>query len=218
MAKMSACLSCKQHYFRNEAACPHCGALTPAANPVAGLAHRARMGGLMLFTALTTTACYGTPMPQGALPPNGGAAIERPLPRVPSTPGTANLFVTPKGEAQGSRVVTLESVTLVGNKLTLKGNGVDIQIEAQDDTVFKSFEGIKAALPVEQMKGLWATVSHGAEGRANTQYTFAAPGEKAAIGVLQLSSFETDDVAGFLKLESEGVTMELYFRAVLSTQ
>lgn len=215
MAKMSACLTCHQHYFRSEAACPHCGALTPAANPVAGLAHRARMGGLMLFTALTTTACYGTPAPPGALPPNSKVAVEEPLPRLPVT-GKANLFLTPKGEAPEKRVVTIESVTLVGNKLTLKGNGVDVQIEAVDDTVFKSFTGVKEALPVEKMKGLWATVTSTAPGKANTMYTFAAPGEKAPFGTLQLASFEDNDVAGHLKLEVDGTVMELYFRAALS--
>lgn len=218
MAKMSACLSCQQHYFRNEAACPHCGSLTPAANPIAGLAHRVRMGGLMLFTALTTTACYGTPAPPGVAPGGTRTTVEEPKPQVPPTAGKANLFITPKDEAQEKRVVTIDSVTLKGNMLVIKGNGLTLEIEAKDDTVFKSFEGIKAPLNVEDMKVLTANVSSTAPGKATSMYTFDSRSDTALKGTLQLSSFEQENVGGTLRIENERATMELYFHAVLSTQ
>jgi hypothetical protein len=215
MAKMSACLQCQQHYFRNEAACPHCGASTPAANPLAGMSKRVRMGGLMLFTALTTTACYGVPAPVG---PQGPTKAPTAVERVPTQVNRGNLFVTPKGGTRTSRVVTLESAILNGNRINIKGNGLDILIEAMDDTVFKPFTGVKEALPVEKMKNLWVTVSDQQVGSPSQTYTFAAPGDKAPMGSLQLSNFDETNVSGHLKLEVDGTLMELYFSVQRSTQ
>lgn len=229
MRKMTHCAGCRQHFFASEARCPHCGASAPA-GPFTRMARSMRAGGLMVFTALTTTACYGVPSP-GMLdaPLPGQPGYEQPLPQVPSSRNRAHVFVTPRGGVKSAQTAHSVWARIEGNKLQLTsergaGYGFDVMIEAPDASAFASAPGVREPLTVQQMTALSAEVSYyDVAGLASSapepdparykSITLRLPAATAAQGNLQLSRVDDETVGGVLRAEIDGTLIEIYFLA-----
>lgn len=56
---LRTCTTCQRHYQDQEPSCPFCATASAPGSP--RLSKRLALGGLMLLTAATATACYGTP-------------------------------------------------------------------------------------------------------------------------------------------------------------
>jgi hypothetical protein len=68
---MRPCTACRRHVQDEETACPFCGTDLPIGSGRPRLMKRLALGGVMLVTAATATACYGTPpLPEGLLQPS----------------------------------------------------------------------------------------------------------------------------------------------------
>ena len=233
MANMNHCPACRQHFLLHEHLCPHCGAAAPGGR-MGRYVRQARMGGLMLFTALTTTACYGSPPMPGTLPRVPRTPIEQPLPKLPTTIGTAYVFVTPKGQAKQAITLKLAAATLEGTAFTLTeasaggaaaggetsggeaaGPPFTVSIEAAEASAFvaPAKDEPFLALPVEKMRRLSLSGTYqDAKGRQAT-VAVALPGATAAQGNLQLSRLEDDVVAGVLRVDYADTLIEVYFLA-----
>lgn len=85
MTKLVPCPSCARHRRQGSAPCPHCQAPGPAGTLAARLTRHARIGGLALFTAVTATACYGTP----PAPDMAGMPSPSPTPGASPSPSQA---------------------------------------------------------------------------------------------------------------------------------
>lgn len=207
MAQMSPCSQCQRLYFAREAHCPHCGALA-VASPVGRFVRQAKMSGLMLFTALTTTACYGTPQmvvePPGKVPPGQ----EQPLTRVPASVGKAYVFLTGQnGSKIYQRTVEVGTAAVEPRKLAFgSGRWLTVNIEASAD-VFVPVEGAREAIPLESLKGLVVKVDDGVKTR-----TFS-PAEESLKGTLQIARVDDGAIGGVLRLEQNGELLEVYFLA-----
>lgn len=207
MAQMSPCNQCQRLYFAREAFCPHCGA-TAVASPVSRFVRQAKMSGLMLFTALTTTACYGTPQmvvePPGQVPPGQ----EQPLTQVPAAIGKAYVFLTGQnGYKIYQRTVEVGTAAVEPRKLAFgSGRWLTVNMEANADA-FVPVEGTREALPLESLKSLVVTVDDGVKTR-----TFSLA-EEGLDGSVQISRVDKDAVGGVLRLEQNGELVEIYFLA-----
>lgn len=208
MAQMTHCSGCQKHYFRHEAACPHCGA-AGRSGPVRAFVRQAKMGGLMLFTALTTTACYGTPAmiegPGGVMPPG----YEQPEPKVPATPGVAYAFLQPKEGETAQRTLKLKDAELTGAMLTIgSADGrLKVTIEVIDAAALRPADGVQESIPLSAMKAL--TVEATVDGE---RLAIQAPGEVSA-GYLQIARLDDETIGGTLRLEKDGQVFDLYFLA-----
>lgn len=224
MANMNHCQACRQHYYLHERACPHCGTAAPGGR-VGRYVRRAKLGGLMLFTALTTTACYGAPPPPGTQPKGKGTVIEQPLSKVPTTAGTAYVFVTPKGVGKQGSTLTLATAVLEGGVLSFKegapGGGavtdtaLSIVIEAADPQAFQppAKDAAFPALPVEKMKRLEVSAKYtNAQGR-KVNAEVKSPTEAGIQGTLQLSQMDSVSVGGVLQVDKADMLIEVYFLA-----
>jgi hypothetical protein len=238
---MTQCTACQRHFFARESRCPHCQA-EGARSPLAAILRQAKMGGLLLFTAFTTTACYGTPavmMPPGGRP---NLATEQPLRKVPATAGKAYVFVSNSKGVVASRTIGLESTSVPGGtELSLVGmpgpSSFSLRIKAKDASVFAERQGVIAALPVEAMAELTlqaslagVSASPSASGVPSpsesasapeapapttppTVVSIAAPGSTPVQGQLQLSRSDADAIGGTLRLQSGDTLVEIYFLA-----
>jgi rRNA maturation protein Nop10 len=214
--RMNHCTSCRKHFFLTDARCPHCGT-EAAGGPAARFVRQAKMGGLMLFTALTTTACYGTPAlvegPNRPLPPS----VEEPKERVPTTLGTAFLYARDAGGAADPRTVRLMTASIEGAVLKLSStlaNGVTLTIEADTAAAFQPVQGVREALPVEKMKRLEidAAFTRGTSSEY-THVNFKGPGGAALKGTLQLSRLDETAIGGTLIVSEGDKQVTLYFLA-----
>lgn len=224
MANMNHCRACRRPYFLHEAACPFCGVQAPGGR-MGRYVRRAKVGGLMLFTALTTAACYGSPPPPGTIPRNLKPAAEQPLAKMPTRPGTAYLFVTPKGKAKTGATLQLEKALLEGTALkvntaplpdsALPVSEFFMSIEAAEVAAFQAPGKNEAfqPLPVEKMKLLQMAVPYADEKGRTVNLEVSVPGSTGAQGVLQLSRLDDDAVGGVLRIDYADTTVELYFLA-----
>ena len=226
MANLNHCAACRQHYFLHEHACPHCGAAAPGGR-LGRYVRRARVGGLMLFTALTTTACYGSPSYVGSLPARTKPSVEQPLPKVPTAIGTAYVFVTPKGKAKQQATIRLDKAVLEGTALTLHEAAPEagasmplirvatLLIEAADAKAFQAPAKDEAfqALPIAQMKKLEVAGSYVDEKGRQATVEVKLPGATAAQGGLQLSRLDEGAIAGVLRVDYADTLIEVYFLA-----
>lgn len=108
---MRPCEACRRHVRHDETACPFCGTdLTASVTGRPRLMKRLALGGAMLFTAATATACYGTPpipddllaspspLPSGQLPSSLPSGLPTPGPTSPIAP---NPSTSPSPPPQG---------------------------------------------------------------------------------------------------------------------
>ena len=58
---LRSCPSCGRHHFAHETRCPFCQAAVAPGADRPSLTKSAALGGLMVLTAVTATACYGAP-------------------------------------------------------------------------------------------------------------------------------------------------------------
>lgn len=227
MANMNHCQACRRPYFLHEAACPFCGVQAPGGR-VGRYVRRAKVGGLMLFTALTTAACYGSPPPPGTIPRNLKPSAEQPLTKMPTTVGTAYLFVTPKGKAKSGRTLTLEKAVLEGSALNFRTPGNPetppqalpisefyVNIEATDASAFNAPGKNEAfqPLPVEKMKFFTMSAPYTDEKGRTVFLEVNVPDGTGAQGTLQLSRLDDEAVGGVLRIDYADTTVELYFLA-----
>lgn len=207
MRPMSFCPTCQQHHYQDEAACPRCLGV-PASRP-SEIARRLKMGGLLVFTALTTTACYGAPPP--AFIPVGGSIFQGPSEKVPTKSGTAYLYVTRKGESAVQSNLSLETATFDGTKLGFKSSNaareLEVSLEAADATAFAIQAGARAALPLEKLKSFsLSTILSG-----GSPVNVTLPGKEAITGNLQIDNVTDTTIGGVLTLDMDGVTVRCYF-------
>lgn len=213
--RMNHCTACQKHFFLHENACPHCGEAI-AGGRMSRFVRQARMGGLMLFTALTTTACYGSPAVVNYPGNNPGMTNQEPLEKkAPTELNIAYVFVTPKaGERESGQTVRLNKAVITGNTLTLTSDGdVKLVIEASSADAFTVKPGVRDALNVEQMTKLEAEASYLTASGARRLVTIKSPGSAAVSGVLQLSRLDDKTVGGTLLLNADGQSLQLYFLA-----
>lgn len=212
--RMNHCTACKKHFFLTENLCPHCGQ-EAAGGPVSRFVRQAQMGGLLLFTALTTTACYGTPV-MNQLPVNGpSTAVEVPKDKqLPTTNGTAYLYITPKDGAEVNQGLTLARATIEGTKLTLRSadNRHVVTIEVPSADAFKVGSGVRDAVDVSQMKSLSVITAYMANGQT-MPISWSYPGQTPVSGVLQIAQVSDATISGTLLLNSNGQSVQLYFNA-----
>jgi hypothetical protein len=213
--RMNHCTSCRKHFFLTDARCPHCGT-EATGGPAARFVRQAKMGGLMLFTALTTTACYGTPalvQNPNTLPPG----VEEPKERVPSTIGTAFMFVRDTGGVSARETLRLKAASIQGAVLTLRSAtaaGVMVVIEADSAAAFEPVQGVREALPVEKMKRLEVEAGYGSgTGGERTLVTLKGPGGASLKGTLQLSRLDEAAIGGTLIVSEGDKQVTLYFLA-----
>lgn len=224
MANMNHCRACQRPYYLHEDACPFCGVAAPGGR-AGRYVRRAKVGGLMLFTALTTAACYGAPPPPGALPKNSKPGVEQPLTKMPTTPGTAYLFVTAKGKPRQGSTLQLAAAVLADGTLTIKegatGGGLvpadplSITIEAADAAAFEPPAKNEAyqPLPVEKMKRLELSAAYTTDLGRKAILEVKLPGASGVEGLLQLSQLQDDSVGGVLRIDYADTLIELYFLA-----
>jgi hypothetical protein len=178
---------------------------------------QARMGGLMLFTALTTTACYGSPAVVNVPERNGGLTNQEPLEKkAPTELNRAYQFVTPTQYARESgRSFQLEKAVITGNTLTLTGDGGQFKliVEVASAEAFAAKAGVREAINVEQMVKLEAEGSYFDLNGNPRLITMKAPGSPAVTGVLQLSRVDETAIGGTLLLNSDNRSYQLYFLA-----
>ncbi|MFN3431609.1 MAG: hypothetical protein ACK46X_16855 [Candidatus Sericytochromatia bacterium] len=213
--RMNHCTSCRKHFFLTDARCPHCGT-EAAGGPAARFVRQAKMGGLLLFTALTTTACYGTPAlveNPNRMPPG----IEEPKERVPSTIGTAYMFVRDAGGVSSKQTLRMRSASIEGAVLSLSSidaDGVKVTIEADSAAAFQPVQGVREALPVEKMKNLLIEASYpSGTGGERTLVTLKGPGGANLKGTLQLSRLDDVAIGGTLIVGEGDKQVTLYFLA-----
>lgn len=214
--RMNHCTECQKHFFLHENACPHCGAAI-AGGRMSRFVRQARMGGLMLFTALTTTACYGSPAVVNVPDGNGGMTNQEPLEKkAPTELSRAYQFVTPTQYARESgRSFRLDKAIVSGNTLTLTGDGGQFKlvVEAASAEAFAAKAGVRDAINVEQMVKLEAEGSYFDLNGNPRVITMKAPGSPAVTGVLQLSRVDATAIGGTLLLNADGRSYQLYFLA-----
>lgn len=213
--RMNHCTACQKHFFLHENACPHCGAAI-AGGRMSRFVRQARMGGLMLFTALTTTACYGSPAVVNVPDGNGGMTNQEPLEKkAPTELNIGYVFVTPKaGERESGQTVRLNKAVVTGNTLTLSSDSdFKLVIEASSAEAFAVKPGVREALNVEQMTQLEAEASYYTASGAKRLVTIRVPGSAAVSGVLQLSRLDEKAVGGTLLLNADGQSLQVYFLA-----
>ncbi|MNS40735.1 hypothetical protein D3C72_730620 [compost metagenome] len=213
--RMNHCPSCRKHFFLTDARCPHCGT-EAAGGPAARFVRQAKMGGLLLFTALTTTACYGTPalvQNPNTLPPG----IEEPKERVPVTIGTAFVFVRDTGGISAKETLKMQAATIDGAVLTLRSvtdPSFKVVIEADSAAAFQPVQGVREALPVEKMKRLEVEAGYASgTGGERTLVTFKGPGGANLKGTLQLSRLDDIAIGGTLIVGEGDKQVTLYFLA-----
>lgn len=214
--RMNHCTACQKHFFLHENACPHCGEAISGGR-MSRFVRQARMGGLMLFTALATTACYGSPAVVNYPGNSPGMTNQEPLEKkAPTELNIAYVFVTPKaGDREYGQAVRLNKAVVTGNTLTLSGNGNDLKlvIEAASADAFAVKPGVRDALNVEQMTKLEAEASYLNANGVRPLVTIKAPGGAAVTGVLQLSRLDDKTIGGTLLLNADGQSLQLYFLA-----
>jgi hypothetical protein len=211
---MNQCSACQQHFYARESACPHCQAPAPA-NPVRRWADHVRKSGILLFAALTTTACYGTPPYPGVMPkPLPGT--EQPLKRVPTTLNTAYFFVSGSGSLVQT-TLQLQGAVLSGNHLELHGSGASAfnfvaQAKAQD--AFTQKGNIFDAVQVSDLDSLTLDAYDPTqEAGTPAMYQVRVPGDDDVTGTVQLSSVDDKSVAGTLLIQKGQMVIEVYFWA-----
>lgn len=212
--RMNHCTACRKHFFLTESRCPHCGQ-EAAGGPVSRFVRQAQMGGLLLFTALTTTACYGTPVMNQLPVDDPGTVIQVPKDKaLPGQVGTAFLYITPKGGAEVNQGLHLGKATIVGTKLTLRSvdNRHVITIEVPSADTFKVGSGVRDAVDVSQMKSLSVVTGYTANGDT-VPVSWSFPGQTPITGVLQIAQVSETAIAGTLLLENNGQSVQLYFNA-----
>lgn len=215
--RMNHCTTCQKHFFLTEQQCPHCGAAVSGGR-LSRFVRQARMGGLMLFTALTTTACYGSPALMD--PPNAPSGPLNAEPREKKQPtelGVGYLFITPKaGERERGQTLRLEKAKIEGAKLVVASTDgyFKLVVEAPDAAAFAELTGVREALNVDQVKMLELEGSFpSGSGGERTLVTMGAPGTPGLTGVLQLSRVDASSIGGTLLLSANGQTVQLYFLA-----
>ena len=215
--RMNHCSSCQKHFFLTENQCPHCGA-SVSGGRMSRFVRQARMGGLMLFTALTTTACYGSPALMD--PPNvvpGPGSAEPKEKKQPGEVGVGYLFITPKaGQREVGQTLRLDKAQIDGAKLILRSTDgqFKLAVEAPSAEAFAEAPGVRESLNLDQMKMLEVEGSFvSGPGGERTLVTMGAPGTPGLTGVLQLSRVEATSVGGTLLLSGNGQTLQLYFLA-----
>lgn len=108
---LKACASCHRHHAAVEAHCPHCGVgetkreglRLQAQGPWDRAVKRLKVGGLMAFTAVSASACYGPAMPivPGNLP-------NRPKPVASDSAATGTASPKPVASAQATASGTVQ--------------------------------------------------------------------------------------------------------------
>lgn len=222
MRSMTPYSACAQHHFATESRCPHCGA---AARPglAARVVRQAKMSGVMLFTALTTTACYGVPAAMD-VPLPGQPGYEQPLPRVPAETNTAYVFATPAGSAKAEQTARGVWARVDGDRLTVSsvrgdGFGFEFSLQAPSAEAFAALQGVRQPLDVAEMKALTAVVNYNDPPLPSStppspkRLTLELAGAKAAQGSLQLSRVDESAMGGVLRVEIDGTLLEIYFLA-----
>lgn len=214
--RMNHCTECQKHFFLHENACPHCGAAL-AGGRMSRFVRQARMGGLMLFTALTTTACYGSPAVVNVPHGDGGVTNQEPIEKkAPTELNRAYQFVTPTQYARESgRSFQLDKAVITGNTLTLTGDGGQFKliVEVASPEAFAAKAGVRDAINVEQMVKLEAEGSYFDLNGNPRLITMKAPGSPAVTGVLQLSRVDETAIGGTLLLNADNRSYQLYFLA-----
>jgi hypothetical protein len=213
--RMNHCTTCKKHFFLTESRCPHCGT-EAAGGPMARFVRQARMGGLLLFTALTTTACYGTPAMNQLPVKNPGTVIEVPKDKaLPVKVGTAYLYITPISSAEESQGLALSTATIDGAKLTLRSadNRHVITLEVPSADTFKPGPGVRDAVDVSQMKSLSVMTAYAKDDGLIVPVNWSFPGQQPVTGVLQIAQVSETAISGTLLLNNNGESVQLYFNA-----
>ena len=215
--RMNHCASCQKHFFLTATTCPHCGAEAEI-GPVSRFVRQARMGGLMLFTALTTTACYGTPAMMAPDAPLRTPGTAEPIDKhVPQAAGNAFVFITPKGQTtEAKETVPLGLATVSGAILILQSRDGKhrVMVEAPTEDAFKAGTGVREAVDVSQMKALEVHSSFpSGTGGERTNLDWVLPGDTPITGVLQLAKVTEEAISGTLLLQSNGQSVQIYFNA-----
>jgi hypothetical protein len=216
MLQLIRCHACDRHIKPAETACPHCHAKVPTYRG-ARLVRQAKIGVLLAFTAATTAACYGGPPLR---PITHGVTSPSPTPgqKVPTTPGTATIFVTPTNGLTGSDTLQLNPAAVDGARISLTAinDPVDITLELPSADALQQ----TATLTADKLKLLFVRARYfqqSADGNAAGEYkdlTMTQPGGQPVTGTIQILSADASGVTGVIDLTNDKGRVQVYFNAV----
>jgi hypothetical protein len=217
MHQLIRCTACDRHMKPSETSCPHCQAKVPTYRG-ARLVRQAKIGALLAFTAATTAACYGGPPPYTPVPRHPPAASATPGMEVPTTGGTAYIFVTPTNGLTGNDTLLLNKVTIDGARISLTGinDPVDITIE------LPTADALQQTTPVtaDKLKLLFVRARYfqqSAGGNAAGEYKdliLTQPGGETVTGTVQILSLDDTHIAGKFDFTNDKGRVQMYFNAL----